>query len=398
MNSPTIAPITARPDEIRRPVMMYGSAAGNFSLTVRCHHEALYSSNIATRLWSVEVRPAAVLVMIGKRAIKKAMQTTAGIPAPNQITISGAIATIGMVWSSTAYGKMLRSTSLLCDISSATEIPMMIASPKPISADTNVESSAPRRLSRFSIQASTTSVGAGSRKRGICIDRQTTCQATTKTMKTRIGGPALRSQPGSMGRAATGAAVVRGVVVGRRSTVVASSVLLARLGRTAQQRHDLTHDFGIFGRGPDLRHPRVRQRHRHFGDDPARPGAHHQDPGGEVDRLEHVVGDEDDRPVGERTQAEQLAVQPLAGDLVEGAERLVHQEQAWVSGQRPRQRDPHPHATGQLARVRSGDPGQPDRLQRLQDRGAALILGDAPQLQRQLNVAEHVPPRHQRRV
>ena len=27
--------------EIRSPVMMYGSAAGNFSFTIRCHHEAL---------------------------------------------------------------------------------------------------------------------------------------------------------------------------------------------------------------------------------------------------------------------------------------------------------------------------------------------------------------------
>src|SRR5436190_23989947 len=97
MNSPTIAPITERPDEIRSPVMMYGKAAGNFSFQVRCHQFALYSSNMATRLWSVDVRPAVVLVMIGKSEIRKAMQTTAGMPAPNQITISGAIATIGMV-------------------------------------------------------------------------------------------------------------------------------------------------------------------------------------------------------------------------------------------------------------------------------------------------------------
>ena len=163
MNSPTMAPITASPDEIRRPVMMYGSANGNFSFTIRCHQEALYSSNMATRLWSVEVSPAAVLVMIGNSEIRKAITTTAGIPAPNQITISGAIATIGIVWSRTAYGNRLRSMILLCDISRATLIPTTIASPKPISAVRNVEKSAPSRLVRFSNQASTMSVGAGSR-------------------------------------------------------------------------------------------------------------------------------------------------------------------------------------------------------------------------------------------
>ena len=57
--------------------MMYGNAAGNLSFTVRCHQFALYSSNIATRLWSVEVRPAAVFVMIGKSEIRNAITTTA---------------------------------------------------------------------------------------------------------------------------------------------------------------------------------------------------------------------------------------------------------------------------------------------------------------------------------
>src|SRR5262245_27665782 len=149
--------------------------------------------------------------MIGKSAIRNEITTTAGIPAPNQITISGAIATIGIVWSRTAYGKMLRSISLLCDLARATDIPTRIAAPKPISADRNVEIRAPTRLCRFSIQASTTSVGAGSKNRGMLSVRQSTCQVTTKTMKTRIGGAAARIQPirrDGSGRGADAARVV----------------------------------------------------------------------------------------------------------------------------------------------------------------------------------------------
>lgn len=57
--------------------------------------------------------------------------------------------------------------------------------------------------------------------------RQAICQVAMKPMKTRIGGPAARSQPASRdgsGRGATAALVV--VAVDLRSMVVASSLLL----------------------------------------------------------------------------------------------------------------------------------------------------------------------------
>ena len=44
----------------------------------------------------------------------------------------------------------------------------------------------------------------------------------------------------------------------------------------------------------------------------------------------------------------QLVVQHVAGDGVERGERLVHQQQLAVLGERPGQRDPLPHAAGQL--------------------------------------------------
>src|SRR5687768_9820741 len=127
---------------------------------------------------------------------------------------------------------MLRSTSLLCDMARAIDIPTTIAAPNPISAERNVEISAPTRLSRFSIHASTTSVGAGSRKRGTSSARQMICHDTMKMTKTRIGGPAAFTQRAirdGSGRATADALVVDAVE--RRSMVVASSVLLGQIGR-----------------------------------------------------------------------------------------------------------------------------------------------------------------------
>src|SRR5699024_5032964 len=118
---------------------------------------------------------------------------------------------------------------------------------------------------RFSIHASSTSVGAGRRKRGTFKVRQISCQTATTTMKTRIGGAAalidLTSGDGS--RRGTTARSVVDVDLG--STVVASSVLLARLGRAAEQRDDLADDPREFRSGPNLGNARVWQRDRHLG-------------------------------------------------------------------------------------------------------------------------------------
>ena len=70
-------------------------------------------------------------------------------------------------------------------------------------------------------------------------------------------------------------------------------------------------------------------------------------------------------------QRDQIVVEPKARDLVERSERLVHQENARRGDQRARDRDPHPHAAGQFARIRLREIGEADALQRLHDRGAA---------------------------
>ena len=66
------------------------------------------------------------------------------------------------------------------------------------------------------------------------------------------------------------------------------------------------------------------------GHDAARPGRHHDDPVRQVHGLGDRVGDEDDGGARLGADAGQLGLHVLAGHLVEGAERLVHQqERGW---------------------------------------------------------------------
>ena len=97
-------------------------------------------------------------------------------------------------------------------------------------------------------------------------------------------------------------------------------------------------------------------------------------------------------------EPEQLVVEPLAGDLVECAERLVEEEDVGLHHQRAGQRGAHLHPAGELLRVlvrrsRSG------RRARGSRRPGAVIsaLGMPCELGEQLDVAAHRAPLQQRR-
>ena len=97
--------------------------------------------------------------------------------------------------------------------------------------------------------------------------------------------------------------------------------------------------------------------------DPARARAHHDDARREEDRLRDRVRDEDDRRAELLPDREQLEVEPLAGHLVERAERLVHQQQRGLERERPRDRDALLHAARELPRMVVAEPGQLDELE-----------------------------------
>ena len=83
--------------------------------------------------------------------------------------------------------------------------------------------------------------------------------------------------------------------------------------------------------------------------------AQHRDLVAELDRLVDVVGDEHDGLAQLALQAQELVLQLLAHDRVDGAERLVHQHHRRVGGQRPGDADALLLAAGQLGRVALGE-------------------------------------------
>src|SRR5262245_5127617 len=110
------------------------------------------------------------------------------------------------------------------------------------------------------------------------------------------------------------------------------------------------------------------------------------------------MGDEDHRGAERLPGREQVIVELEAGDLVERGEWLVHQEQLWPRHQGARDRHAHSHAAGQLTRKGFGEIGEPDAGERLANRPLRSATADAGELERQIDVAEHGRPRHQRRL
>ena len=92
------------------------------------------------------------------------------------------------------------------------------------------------------------------------------------------------------------------------------------------------------------------------------------------------------RRAGLGADAQQLGLHVLAGHLVEGAERLVHQQQRRVGGERPGDGDPLLHAARQLPRPVVGEVAELDELEHLERPLAPLGLVPALQLERQLDV------------
>ena len=76
-----------------------------------------------------------------------------------------------------------------------------------------------------------------------------------------------------------------------------------------------------------------------------------RDPVAHLDRLVDVVGDEHDRLADLGLQAQELVLEALAVDRVDRAERLVHQHQRRVGGERAGDADALALAAGELRRV-----------------------------------------------
>jgi hypothetical protein len=102
------------------------------------------------------------------------------------------------------------------------------------------------------------------------------------------------------------------------------------------------------------------------------------------------VGDHRDRLAEVLLQAQELLVQPLADDRVDGAERLVHQHDRRVGGERAGHADALLLAAGELGGVAAGELGaEADPFEQLQRVGAGLAAGPAEQQRNGGDVVEH---------
>ena len=142
--------------------------------------------------------------------------------------------------------------------------------------------------------------------------------------------------------------------------------LRARLGRGLARAHERrppqVHVAHALKREPlerpvgahEVLHERVRRLHQELGGrrvlGELAALLHDRDAVAHLDRLVDVVSHEDDRLADLALEAQELVLEALAVDRVDGAEGLVHQHQRRVHGQRARHPDPLPLAARELRR------------------------------------------------
>ena len=140
---------------------------------------------------------------------------------------------------------------------------------------------------------------------------------------------------------------------------------------------------------------RARDRDDVLAGDPGRRPRQHQRAVSERDRLGDVVGHEHDRLAAEIPEPEQVLLQVQAGLRIERAERLVHQDDRRIVGERADQRGPLAHAAGQLMRIVVLEAGEADGAD--QHVRARPRLGVEPPLdvEREQHVLQRRAPRQE---
>src|SRR6266436_4972307 len=97
--------------------------------------------------------------------------------------------------------------------------------------------------------------------------------------------------------------------------------------------------------------------------DAARAGAHHHDLGRKKHRLRNRMGDEDHRLARLLPEPDQMLVQMVAGDLVQGAEGLVHQKHLRLEAKGTRDRYALLHSARKLPGEFPFESVQPDHFE-----------------------------------
>ncbi len=117
------------------------------------------------------------------------MRTLGSSPNPNQITNSGAMATIGIVWLVTSSGSTARRTGSQRSSATAAAMARTTDRLQPTIASNSVGTRWPTATSRKSHNAPSTRDGAGSVMGSIAARRTYASHATTTIATKAIGGP-----------------------------------------------------------------------------------------------------------------------------------------------------------------------------------------------------------------
>ena len=148
---------------MRAPAKKNGSAEGMRSRTRVCSALALSSTKRSRKPGSTLRRPRVVLAMIGNSATTVAHRISAACVFFTRMMTSGAMATIGVTCSITAYGNRLRSIARLCTKRKAVATPSTTASAKAASVTFIVLARPPRSRGRSAKSAAAIALGAGKR-------------------------------------------------------------------------------------------------------------------------------------------------------------------------------------------------------------------------------------------
>ena len=127
---------------------------------------------------------------------------------------------------------------------------------------------------------------------------------------------------------------------------------------------------------------------------------HHGDPVRKAERLAYVMGYEEHGLAQPRLPLHELALERAPRDGIERPERLVHQDERRIGGQRARHTDALLLSAGELPGAARGELPRRQSDHREELLGALAPAGLAPSQQRRhgLDVAPHVPVRKEPRV
>src|SRR4051812_49327114 len=316
----------------------------------------------------------------------------------NSRIASGNHAIDGMVCSPVMSDPMAARRMANRATSAPTTTPITIASAKPTTPRRSVIAIAFQSATvRTSSQSrASTSTGLGRTKTDFQPVQTTSChKASTITTASTLGQVAVHPRRTIDSRRAVGASSASSPATS--ADLGASCVTLPAMARDllAEPRG---HRAGKRGHVRILDPARARDVDAEVLGHAAGPRGEEHDPVAEARGLAHVVGDEQDRLARRLPDPLQLVVEHVARHRIERTERLVHQQDLGVAGERPGEGRPLAHAARELVRLAPSERRELHHVQELGDARPTVRLGDSLQLQRQVDVLLDGEPREQGRL